>query len=135
MLACRRTPSSAHRNQRRSRPVVSKLALPALAATPVPGFLRGVWPETTMVVWFIPSAVTRLNSVAAWAGESRTQPCETGRPRCFTSKKKSVNGMTSHVEENCVRHRRIVPFLRQVVGVHAVSLENAVWSIVAGAPG
>ena len=42
--------------------------------------------------------------------------------------------MTSHVEENCVRHRRIVPFLRQVVGVHAVSLENAVWSIVAGRP-
>jgi hypothetical protein len=49
--------------------------------------------------------------------------------------KKTVNGMTSHVEENCVRHRRILPFLRQVVGVRAVSLENAVWSVVAGAPG
>src|SRR5262249_29520535 len=48
---------------------------------------------------------------------------------------KAVNRVTVHIEEDRVRHWRIVPFLAVVVGVHAVRLEGAAWRVIAGAPG
>src|SRR6516225_4380333 len=48
---------------------------------------------------------------------------------------KAVNRVTVHIEEDRVRHWRIVAFLGVVVGVHAVRLEGAARRVVAGAPG
>ena len=48
---------------------------------------------------------------------------------------KAVNGVAVQIEEDRMRHRRIVPLLRQMVGVHAVRLERAVRRVVAGPAG
>src|SRR5690242_21549441 len=47
----------------------------------------------------------------------------------------AVDGMAIHVEEDRVRHRRIVPFLGVMVSVHAVRLEVAAWRVIAGTTG
>ncbi len=44
----------------------------------------------------------------------------------------AVDGVAVQVEEHGVRHRRVVPLLGEVVGVHAVDLEGAVRRVVAG---
>src|ERR1700683_1642621 len=48
---------------------------------------------------------------------------------------KAVDGVAIHVEEDRMRHWRIVPFLGQMVGVHAVRPERAVRRVVARAAG
>src|SRR5262245_8804835 len=48
---------------------------------------------------------------------------------------KAVNGVTLEIEEDRMRHRRIVPFLGVMVGVHAVRLERAARRGIAGPPG
>src|SRR5262249_27581766 len=47
----------------------------------------------------------------------------------------AVNGVTAQIEEHGVRHGRIVPFLRLVVGVQAVDLERPARRVVARSPG
>ena len=48
---------------------------------------------------------------------------------------KAVDGVAIHVEEDRMRHRRIVPFLGQMVGVHAVRPKRAVRRVVTRAAG
>jgi hypothetical protein len=47
----------------------------------------------------------------------------------------AVDGVSVHVEEDRMRHRCIVPFLGQMVGVHAVRLKRPVGRVIARAAG
>ena len=48
---------------------------------------------------------------------------------------KAVDGVTIQIEEDRMRHRRIVPFLGVMVGIHAVRFEAATRRVIAGPPG
>jgi hypothetical protein len=48
---------------------------------------------------------------------------------------KAVNGVTLEIEEDRMRHRRIIPFLRVMVGIHTVRLEGTARRVIAGPSG
>src|SRR5580704_19510324 len=75
-----------------------------------------------------------LHQVEQHGGIGRRQPHAAVRHRepQMRDVGEAVDGMAVHVEEHGVRHRRIVPLLGEVVGVHAVDLEGAVRRVVAG---
>src|SRR5580704_2016885 len=78
-----------------------------------------------------------LHQVEQHGGIGRRQPHAAVRHREPQMRDigEAVDGVAVHVEEHGVRHRRIVPLLGEVVGVHAVHLEGAVRRVVAGPAG
>ena len=74
-----------------------------------------------------------LHQIEQDGGILRRQPHATMRSRIAQMRDagKAVNGVAMHVEEDGVRHRRVVPLLRVVVGVHAVGLECAARRVAA----
>jgi hypothetical protein len=97
---------------------VSLLGVGARRAACDRGRTRGATPASTTVVLSTPSCWTSANSFSAFAGSSRTQPCEAGEPSRLVSRlpwiawpfwvKKIENGIgaSSHSFEKWSRSMR-----------------------------
>ena len=64
--------------------------------------------------------------------DCKTAGCKTAARRMAVCRK---DARSLEIEENCVRHGRIVPFLGVMIGIHAVRLERAARRVIAGPPG